>query len=115
MPGPASRLRVTADLGGGWRPGYTGRQWDSSTRRTPAELRALADVVPSARPAAAKDVSMAGLVGTVGMLAEAVRLPAPSSTSPAIPGPAGAVRADWLTCFPGFAIVTADEPGAPRA
>ena len=36
---PGQLLRVTADLGGGWRPGYTGSQWDSSTRRTPAELR----------------------------------------------------------------------------
>ncbi|HEX3961874.1 MAG TPA: MSMEG_0567/sll0787 family protein [Trebonia sp.] len=107
---PGHKLRVTADLGGGWRPGYSGRQWDSSTSRTPAELRSLADVVPELAPAAAKDVSMSGLVGTVGMLAEASGCRAILDVQ-AIPGPAGAVRADWLTCFPGFAIVSAEEPG----
>jgi putative N-acetyltransferase (TIGR04045 family) len=109
---PGHKLRVTADLGGGWRPGYSGRQWDSSTRRTPAELRSLADVVPELAPVAAKDVSMSGLVGTAGMLAEASGCRAILDVQ-AIPGPAGAVRADWLTCFPGFAIVSAEEPG-PR-
>lgn len=112
---PGQRLRATADLGGGWRPGYTGSQWDSSTRRTWAELRALAGVVPALAPTAAKDVSMSGLVGTVGMLAEASGCRAILDVAD-IPAPAGATRADWLTCFPGFAIVSAEEatrPGAP--
>jgi selenophosphate synthetase-related protein len=104
---PGQRLRVTADLGGGWRPGYTGSQWDSSTRRTPGELRALAGVVPALAPAAAKDVSMSGLIGTVGMLAEASGCRAILDVAD-IPAPASATRADWLTCFPGFAIVSAE-------
>jgi putative N-acetyltransferase (TIGR04045 family) len=123
--GPGQRLRVTADLGGGWRPGYTGSQWDSSTRRTPAELRALADVVPALAPTAAKDVSMSGLVGTVGMLAEASGCRAILDVAD-IPAPADASRADWLTCFPGFAIVSTEQarrqaargprrPGRPAA
>ena len=122
---PGQRLRVTADLGGGWRPGYTGSQWDSSTRRTPAELRALVDVVPALAPTAAKDVSMSGLVGTVGMLAEASGCRAILDVADN-PTPAGTTRADWLTCFPGFAIVSAEEatrqaapgptrPGGPAA
>jgi hypothetical protein len=111
---PGQRLRVTADLSGGWRPGYTGSQWDSSTHRTPAELRALAGVVPALAPTAAKDVSMSGLVGTVGMLAEASGCRAILDVAD-IPAPAGATRADWLTCFPGFAIVSAEEvPGPAR-
>lgn len=112
---PGQRLRVTADLGGGWRPGYTGSQWDSSTRRTPAELRALAGVVPALDPTAAKDVSMSGLVGTAGMLAEASGCRAVLDVAD-IPAPPGATRADWLTCFPGFAVVSAEEAarqGAP--
>ena len=32
-----------------------------------------------------------------------------------IPKPAGATVGDWLTCFPGFAMVTADRPGPPPA
>ena len=31
----------------------------------------------------------------------------------AVPRPAGATAGDWLTCFPGFAMLTADEPGRP--
>jgi putative N-acetyltransferase (TIGR04045 family) len=105
---PGQRLRVTADLGGGWRPGYAGSQWDSTSRRTPAQLRAQARVVPALAPTAAKDVSMAGLVGTAGMLAEASGCRAVLDVA-AVPAPAGVEIADWLTCFPGFALVTAEE------
>ncbi|MFE7224984.1 MSMEG_0567/sll0787 family protein [Nocardioides sp. NPDC057577] len=111
---PGDRLRLSADLGGGWRPGYRGRQWDSSSHRTSTELRALSGVVPALTPAAAKDVSMAGLVGTAGMLAEASGCRAIIDVA-AVPTPAAASTADWLTCFPGFAMLTAEEPGRARA
>ncbi|MGB7234694.1 MAG: MSMEG_0567/sll0787 family protein, partial [Rhodococcus sp. (in: high G+C Gram-positive bacteria)] len=64
-------LTLTADVEGGWRRGYQGQQWDSSSRRNSEELSALASFVARTAPRAAKDVSMAGLAGTVGMLAEA--------------------------------------------
>ncbi|WP_433029098.1 MSMEG_0567/sll0787 family protein [Actinomycetospora sp. CA-053990] len=108
-------VRLTADLAGTWRPGYTGRQWDSTSTRAPADLRAMvAAIGPDAphRPAAAKDVSMAGVVGTLGMLAEASGTGAVLDVA-AVPRPVGATVADWLTCFPGFALLTADESGAP--
>lgn len=108
------RLRVTADLGGDWRPGYGGAQWDSSTSRTPHQLRALAGVVPALSPTAAKDVSMSGLVGTTGMLAEASGCRAVLDVG-AVPKPAGSSTGDWLTCFPGFAVVTTEEESSPRA
>jgi hypothetical protein len=65
---------------------------------------------------------MSGLVGTVGMLAEASGCRAILDVAD-IPAPAGVTRADWLTCFPGFAIVSAEEgtrqaapgPGGPAA
>lgn len=103
---------LTADLAGGWRPGYEGRQWDSSTTRTRDEMRAMLDYVGAVQPHAAKDVSMAGIVGTAGMLAEASGCGAELAVG-AIPRPAAgqAKLADWLTCFPGFAMVTADAPG----
>lgn len=104
-------LTLTADLAGGWRAPYGRRQWDSSTHRTPEELRTMLDAVRRARPRAAKDVSMAGVVGTVGMLAEASGCGAVLDVA-AIPRPAVADAADWLTCFPGFAMVTADARGA---
>lgn len=109
---PGESLRVTADLGGGWRPGYTGAQWDSSSHRRPEELRALAGVVPALRPTAAKDVSMSGLVGTTGMLAEASGCRAVLDVA-AVPAPGDASYGDWLTCFPGFAMVTAEPAGRP--
>jgi selenophosphate synthetase-related protein len=105
---PGQALRVTADLGGQWRPGYTGAQWDSSSSRTPRELRALAGVVPSLAPTAAKDVSMSGLVGTTGMLAEASGCRAVLDVA-AVPAPHAVSYGDWLTCFPGFAMITAER------
>ena len=107
---PGHEVRLTADLGGGWRRGYTGRQWDSTTHRSPAELRALLGWVAAARPAAAKDVSMAGIAGTLGMLAEASGCGAVLDVT-RVPRPAGASAGDWLTCFPGFGMVTTAVPG----
>jgi len=62
---PGQRIRLTVDTAGGWRRGYAGRQWDSSSRRRTPELRTMLASVAMARPAAAKDVSMAGLAGTL--------------------------------------------------
>jgi AIR synthase-related protein len=107
-------VTLTADLGGGWRRGHTGRQWDSTTARTPADLRHLTSFVARTRPRAAKDVSMAGLAGTLGMLAEASGCGAVLDVA-AIPRPPGAGVGDWLTCFPGFAMLTTDAPGAATA
>ncbi|MCW2824117.1 MAG: synthase [Aeromicrobium sp.] len=105
---PGESLRLTADLGGGWRSGYTGSQWDSSSTRRAEELRALADVVPALRPTAAKDVSMTGVVGTAGMLAESSGCKAVLEVDQ-IPMPTGATAGDWLTCFPGFAMISAER------
>jgi putative N-acetyltransferase (TIGR04045 family) len=108
---PGHRVRLTVDTGGGWRPGYTGRQWDSTSQRGSAELRAMLASVGEARPAAAKDVSMAGIVGTLGMLAEASGCGATLDVR-RVPRPDAATVGDWLTCFPGFGMLTAAEPGA---
>lgn len=109
---PGHAVRLTADLGGGWRPGYRGRQWDSTTHRRTDELRAMAGAVAVVRPAAAKDVSMAGIAGTLGMLAEASGCRAVLDVA-AVPRPPAATAGDWLTCFPGYAMLTAAPPGAP--
>ena len=109
---PGHAVRLTADVHGGWRPGYRGRQWDSTSHRAAGDLRAMLGVVAAARPAAAKDVSMAGIVGTLGMLAEASGCAAVLDVA-AVPRPPDASVGDWLTCFPGFAMLTADDPAAP--
>jgi len=107
---PGHKVRLTADLGGRWRPNYPGRQWDSTSHRRTPELRAMLGSAALAQPAAAKDVSMAGIAGTLGMLAEASGCAAVLDVAD-IPRPAAANVGDWLTCFPGFAMLTADEPG----
>lgn len=111
---PGHTVTVTADLGGAWRPGYTGAQWDSTSARSTAELQTLGSYVARTRPAAAKDVSMAGLVGTLGMLAEASGCGAVLDVAD-VPTPAGVTTGDWLTCFPGFAMITTDRPGRAPA
>ena len=68
--------------------------------------------VAAARPAAAKDVSMAGIAGTLGMLAEASGCRAVLDVA-AVPRPREASMGDWLTCFPGYAMLTADDADAP--
>lgn len=109
---PGHAVRLTADLGGAWRPGYRGRQWDSTSHRAAEDLRTMIGSVAAARPAAAKDVSMAGIVGTLGMLAEASGCRAVLDVA-AVPRPREASMGDWLTCFPGYAMLTADVADAP--
>ena len=111
---PGHAVTLTADLGGCWRPGYSGKQWDSTTHRTPTELQALLGTVPRMNPRAAKDVSMAGIVGTLGMLAEASSCGAVLDVAD-MPRPEAATVGDWLTCFPGFAMLTTDESRPDRA
>ena len=111
---PGHVISLTADTHGRWRPGHTGQQWDSTTTRTAEELSQMTSTVARTRPAAAKDVSMAGVVGTLGMLAEASGCAAVLDVA-AVPRPTAASTGDWLTCFPGFAMLTADLPGRPAA
>ena len=108
---PGHRIRLTVDTGGCWRPGYASRQWDSTSHRGPRDLRTMTGWVAAARPAAAKDVSMAGIAGTLGMLAEASGCGAILDVA-RVPRPAGTTSGDWLTCFPGFGMLTAGPPGA---
>jgi len=72
----------------------------------------MVGAVARARPAAAKDVSMAGIVGTLAMLAEASGCGAELDVA-RVPRPSGVAMGDWLTCFPGFGMLTADRPGRP--
>jgi putative N-acetyltransferase (TIGR04045 family) len=109
---PGDAVRLTVDTGGGWRPGYAGRQWDSTSHRTPAELRTMIESVGRACPSAAKDVSMVGIAGTLGMLAEASGCGAVLDVA-AVPRPSAAAMGDWLTCFPGFGMLTTGGTALP--
>lgn len=102
-----ARVKLTVDTSGQWRPGYHEQQWDSTSTRSSDDLVAMAQLVASIRPRAAKDVSMAGVVGTLGMMAEACGTGAELDVA-AVPRPANAAMGAWLTCFPGYAMLTAD-------
>ncbi|TRW80340.1 GNAT family N-acetyltransferase [Mycolicibacterium sp. 018/SC-01/001] len=104
-------VRLTADLSGQWRPGYQGRQWDSTSRRSSADLVAMTGLVAQSMPASAKDVSMAGIGGTLGMMAEACGTGAEIDVA-SVPRPVDAAMGDWLTCFPGFGMLTAGPESA---
>jgi selenophosphate synthetase-related protein len=68
------------------------------------DVRLLADLAAGGAAVAAKDVSMAGLVGSLAMLLEPGRLGV-SVDLDALPRPAGVPMADWLSCFPAFAFL----------
>ena len=68
------------------------------------DVRLLAELAATGAAVAAKDVSMAGLVGSLAMLLEPRRLGI-SVDLDALPRPARVPMADWLSCFPAFAFL----------
>jgi selenophosphate synthetase-related protein len=72
--------------------------------RLAGDVRLLAGLAARGAALAAKDVSMAGLVGSLAMLLEPRRLGVAVDLD-ALPRPAGVPMADWLACFPAFAFL----------
>lgn len=77
--------------------------------RLAGDVRLLADLASSGAAVAAKDVSMAGLVGSLAMLLEPHRLGVVVDLA-ALPVPSGVALADWLACFPCFAFLLTCAP-----
>ena len=80
------------------------RGFDERGTRSAGDVRLLADLAERGVAVAAKDVSMAGLVGSLGMLLERNGCGATVDLD-ALPRPAGVALADWLTCFPSYAFL----------
>ncbi|HEV8652218.1 MAG TPA: AIR synthase related protein [Actinomycetes bacterium] len=74
------------------------------------DVRLLPRVAESGACVAAKDVSMAGLLGSLAMLLEYGRLGATVDLD-ALPRPAGVSLARWLVAFPAFAFLLCAPPG----
>jgi selenophosphate synthetase-related protein len=74
------------------------------------DVRLLAEIADHGLAVAAKDVSMAGLVGSLAMMLEANRLGATVDLD-AVPVPVGVALSDWLGCFPSYAFLLATPPG----
>ncbi|MGH9279216.1 MAG: AIR synthase related protein [Acidimicrobiales bacterium] len=84
--------------------------FDERGTRLAGDARTLAALAESGACVAAKDVSMAGIVGSTGMLLEANRLGVTIDLD-AVPVPAGVDLATWLVAFPTFAFLLCVPPG----
>jgi selenophosphate synthetase-related protein len=98
-------LVVAAALDGAMRPdfpffpAYAGRG-----RRCAGDVRLLAQLAADGRCVAAKDVSMAGTIGSLAMLLEPTGLGVTVDLD-VLPRPAGVPMHRWLTCFPSYAFL----------
>jgi len=73
------------------------------------DVRLLAELAGSGAAVAAKDVSMAGLVGSLAMLLEPNRLGVDVDLD-VLPVPDGVGLGEWLSCFPCFAFLLTCQP-----
>jgi selenophosphate synthetase-related protein len=80
------------------------RSFDQRAGQTAGDVRVLAELADSGACAAAKDVSMAGLVGSLAMLLEHGRFGVTLELD-VLPRPADVSLARWLMCFPSFAFL----------
>lgn len=85
--------------------------FDERGERLAGDVRLLAEGAAAGWVAAAKDVSMAGLVGSLAMLLECNRLGVILDLD-ALPLPAGVTLRQWVTCFPCFAFLLCVPAGA---
>jgi selenophosphate synthetase-related protein len=74
------------------------------------DVRLLPAVASSGACVAAKDISMAGLVGSLAMLLEWSRLGVTVDLE-RLPCPAGVEMQDWLTCFPAYGFLLCAPQG----
>jgi uncharacterized protein len=103
---PGDRLVVAIDLRGRYREPYP--YWDASTDAPAHRLRGDLEVLPELAETglcrAAKDISMAGVVGTTLMLLECSGLGGIIDVQ-AVPKPEGVPLQRWLTSFPSFGFI----------
>lgn len=114
---PGDAILVATDLHGKFREPFP--WWDASTGASDSHIAALQPILPDLAEAglltAAKDISMAGLVGTAIMLAEASRVGMTIDLD-RLPMPEDVALERWLTAFPSFGFVmTAKAEHAAQA
>ena len=73
------------------------------------DVRLLAQIAKDGIAVAAKDISMAGLIGSLAMLLEWGSFGAELNLD-VLPRPDGVTLADWCTCFPCFGFILCCEP-----
>ncbi|MEP6723315.1 MAG: sll0787 family AIR synthase-like protein [Variovorax sp.] len=108
---PGDRLLMAVDLRGAYQEPFP--YWNASTAAPAARLRGDLELLPALAEAglcdAAKDISMAGAVGTALMLLECSQAGAVIDVD-AMPRPAGAPLLRWLSSFPSYGFVLSVRP-----
>lgn len=85
------------------------RSFDERGPRLATDVRLLAELATAGVAVAAKDVSMAGLLGSLAMLLEPGQLGVTVDLD-RVPVPTGVPLADWLCCFPCYAFLLSCPP-----
>lgn len=110
---PGQTLLMAVDLRGSFRG--SGGAFNAATTASAKQLRANLAVLPELAEAelvaAGKDISMAGVCGSLAMLLETSGVGAVLDVA-AIPAPSEVDPLRWLTAFPSFGFVLAVEPEA---
>ncbi|CAG2147219.1 sll0787 family AIR synthase-like protein [Cupriavidus plantarum] len=113
---PGDRLLMTVDLRGAFAEPYP--YWNASTEAPAGRLRddleLLPEIAEAGLCAAAKDISMAGTLGTALMLLECSRVGADIDLS-RIPRPDDVPMARWLAAFPSYGFLLAVSPSHVEA
>lgn len=108
---PGDTLVMAIDLRGAYQE--PNPYWNASTAAPGARLKADLELLPALAEdglcRAAKDISMAGAVGTALMLAECSKVGMVIDVD-AIPRPAEAPLARWLQSFPSYGFVLSVDP-----
>ncbi|MBB2204935.1 sll0787 family AIR synthase-like protein [Gluconacetobacter takamatsuzukensis] len=112
---PGEVLVAAIDLRGKWHDPHP--FWDASsglvaggdTARLRGDLEVLPEIAEAGLCRAAKDISMAGILGTALMLAECSRIGIAIDLE-AIPRPDGAPMERWLGAFPSYGYLLAARP-----
>jgi selenophosphate synthetase-related protein len=108
---PGQSLVVAAALDGEMRADFPFfPAFRSRGERCAGDVRLLGELARAGVVVAAKDISMAGLVGSLAMLLECDGLGVTVDVD-AVPAPAGVPLTRWFTCFPSFGFLLCVPPG----
>lgn len=108
---PGQALVLAAALDGTMRPDFPFfPAFEARRDRCAGDVRLLRDLAAAGVVVAAKDISMAGLVGSLAMLLEPGRLGVTVDVD-AVPTPEGVARTRWFNCFPSFGFLLCAPAG----
>ncbi len=107
---PGHALLVAGCIEGTMRPDFAFfPSFDARAGRLDGDVRVLPALAAAGAAVAAKDVSMAGLVGSTAMLLEATGLGVEIDLA-RVPVPVDTALADWLSCFPCLLFLVVAPP-----